>query len=158
MAKVLDMNAPLDTKRIHEIIVRKVGDHVETKKYSLSSSEATVMPLDHAMMFLKDSAFVVSTMDGEIIQPVPVRDESLPATLKLQPGEVVATLYELSMEALFKRVKIVAGSQHIGADASREDMITFLMNSKAIKVGVARGSEGLAPEMSADELNLLDLG
>lgn len=166
--EVFDMNAQPGAQgaRTHQIIV---GRHPRTgepivKNYSLRSDEATLMPMGHAMQFLKDDAFGVYDAKGNRIEPV--RDNNVKArNLGLATDEVVAVLDELTIDALYKRCRLHAGAEHIKKNTSKKTMVDFLIETaeESRTEGVSPGSEDKAAEMDGDTLdgmmgNLIDTG
>ena len=153
MWAVIDRNATKGP-RTHEVPTKYLdGEVLTTKQYQLNSETATPMLAEHAMFFLKDSAFVVFNAAGEEVTPVPVREGGTGGFV-MGEDEVIATYGELSKEALFKRCKIIAGSEHINETRTKkEDMIAFLKERAKPPVGVSRGSEGLEENARlADEM------
>ncbi|MRR49369.1 MAG: hypothetical protein EG825_00400 [Rhodocyclaceae bacterium] len=140
---VVDTNARPGESRAHEVIIREVtGQDPITKIYRLNSETPTEMPLDHAMKFLRDKAFLVTTSGGEVIKPVVKRDQA-DVTFQLGENELIAEYSELSREALWKRVKMLPGSESIGKASGNETLIAFIKEKTRRDVGVARGSEGV---------------
>lgn len=126
---VLDTLAPAGGVRIHDIITEFESDGKTPRKiqpFKLSSETATEMESDSAMIFLKDKAFIVTDANGQRIDPMPIDKDGGLGGMKLNPGEVVAALEELTTKALYRRCKIVAASSTITDQSSREDMIAFL--------------------------------
>lgn len=143
---VRDTLARHGESRAHEVIVQTFPDAPPlTKVYNLRSDQSTQMPLDHAMKFLVDKAFVVEDSQGNVIKPVAKRDDSLP--LRLGENEVVAEYEELSRPALWKRAKVMPGSESLKKTATDEDLIAFLRAAGRREAGVARGSENSIGEL-----------
>ena len=151
---VVDLNANKGPRR-HEIPVKVTpqGEVLMTRTYILDAEKPCEMEQEHAMFFLKDDAFVVCDPAGNHIKPVKARDGGM-GGFELGENEVLAQYDELSKEALFKRCKILVGSEHIKETATKkEDMIVFLKSKAKPPVGVSRGSEGLAENFElADKL------
>lgn len=133
-------------KRMHDVIVSMRNGEPEIKVYGLSSDVGTEMPIEHALKFLKDKAFVVEDAKGNRIEPVPVEKEGGIGNNFLKPDEVIANLSELTTTALFKRVKVTAGSEEITDKASREEMIAFLVKKAT---PVTSNNSGVAQAMAA---------
>ena len=145
---VIDLNA-IKGPRSHEIPIKTgmSGEVLMTRTYKLESDKPHAMEAEHAMFFLKDASFVVLNQAGEIVTPVPVKDGGL-GGFQLGENEVIATYDEVSKEALYKRCKIIPGSEHIKETRTpKEEMITFLKGKAKPPVGVSRGSEGLGVEL-----------
>jgi len=150
VAFVRDTMARPGEARTHEIIVQVIpsGEPI-TKVYKLRSDEHTEMPLDHAMKFLVDKAFIVEDAKGNVMKPVARRDDSQP--LKLGEGEVVAEYEELSRAALWKRAKILPGSEELKKTSSDTELIDFIKTASRRDEGVSRGSEGKISELDGIE-------
>lgn len=163
-ATVRDVLAAEGATRMHEIVSSFQEDGrtpKTTRKYLLGSGEGTVMPIEHAMQFLKDVSFVVTDEAGNRIDPLPVQIDGGIGGMKLQPGETVAHVTELTTTALLKRCKASPFSTGISQDSSREDMIAFIMDNGKMNVGGAQSAEvsaafaGAGGQMSNKELNKL---
>lgn len=161
---VTDTNAKKGP-RTHDIITEMddEGEVVTMASYALNRTEPTFMPESHALQFLKDKAFVVVDDKGHRIEPLIAPTAEELGGLVLKDDETVANLSELSKEALYKRCKVHAMAEEIKPTATKkEEMIAFLVAMKARKreqVGISRGSEDAAPDMTADSdlTQLLDL-
>ena len=157
MFKVLDMNQFGPLPRRHEIITKmypkEEGIPPETITYELwrDSSKACEMPLDHAMKFLKEPAFHVFGPDGRRIEPITQIDPSKPLS-QLADHEVIANLNELSRDALFRRVKVIPGSEGIGANAKAEELVAFLIDWKKRQKKMSQGEAALADMMTNGQL------
>lgn len=143
---VIDTLAHTGPRR-HDVIVKMLdnGDAV-TRGYSLGADKPTEMPEAHAMQFLRDPAFHVFDADGKKVDPVPTTKTGAEANVNLSENELVATYDELSREAIWKRAKILAGSEDFHQKTPTVDLIDFLKKHAKPKVGVARGSEGIKTE------------
>jgi hypothetical protein len=146
---VIDLNA-IKGPRHHEIPIKTgmSGEVLMTRTYKLESDKPLPMEPEHAMFFLKDPSFVVVNQAGEIVTPVPVNKEGGIGGFQLGENEVIASYDEVSKEALYKRCKIIPGSEHIKETRTpKEEMIAFLKGKAKPPVGVSRGSEGLGVEL-----------
>jgi hypothetical protein len=163
-AKVIDMLAPEGGVRTHTIVAKFAADGRTPsllKNYPLSADvdKAVEMPLEHAMQFLKDASFKVFAEDGTLITPLPINKDGGIGGMKLEPGETVAHLTELTTTALLKRCKANPYSTSITQDSSREAMIEFLMSDAVANVGAGQQIEVAAQfaaageQMSAADLN-----
>lgn len=118
MWAVLDSNAKT-AKRVHE---------AGGQQHALHAFEKTYMPKEIAMVFLRDSAFVVFDEDGNRQMPLPSAevegDRRVPE--KLEPGQCVAHYDELTTTALLARVIARPGGRAMPPDASRAQMVAFL--------------------------------
>lgn len=123
--KVFDAKAG-DKGRTHEIIVKKYTDgrEPEIKPYTLFAHTAVEMPADHAMKFLIDPTFRVERSNGQRITPPPKYDPSLPLTVG--EDQTIANFDELSKTALYKRAKLIAGSENLTVNSSIDELVDFL--------------------------------
>lgn len=119
---VYDMNQRGAAPRVHEI-----GE----VSYPLFREKPCLMPVEHAVFFLRDPAFKVVNADG-------VQQTSLPSETnadgkkrapELEPNETIAKFEELLKPALLARAKIRPGGEALTDDASRDELIAFLMNA-----------------------------
>ena len=125
---VWDTLASSDGSRQHDIITRTYDDgrEPEIATYSLMrSGDGTKMPMEHALKFLSDKAFVVKTPQGDRIMP-PASDNGGFAPAKLEEDQTIAYFSELSKPALFKRCKLLPGSERIQGGDDPQKMIAFL--------------------------------
>ena len=153
---VLDTNAKT-SPRLHEIPIKMddAGEVILTKPYRLDAEVPTQMEENHAMFFLKDQAFIVRNPKGEHIRPVVKREGGM-GGFRLGENEVIAQYDELSKEALFKRCKILVGSDHIKETRTpKEEMIAFLKERANPARGRSPGSESVIGEMAAKDLDSL---
>lgn len=123
---VYDMNQKGDAPRVHASGGRD---------YSLWSQKPTHMPMQHAVIFLRDPAFHVESDEG--VPQVSLPDsENLDAAKRrpvLEPGETVAKYEELTMPALRARVAVRPGGQDFDSTTKRTDLIEFLIGTPAFK-------------------------
>jgi hypothetical protein len=153
--RVWDTLASIGAPRIHEIIVRTYpeqdGREPDIARYSLSSDgDGTPMPVDHALKFLSDKAFIVRNPLGDRIEP-PASVEGGLGGFDLKPDQVIANYTELSKPALFKRCKLLPGGEVIQGGDSAEDMIAFL---KAFEAKRRRAASGDPLDEKLGELGL----
>lgn len=158
---VYDSNALPGKSRAHDVVLSIRGDKVITKTYQLFSDEdqPCFMPRDHAMRFLKDKAFLVYDEDRELVEPIETKKET-DVNVVLPSDEIIAKIEELSDVALFRRCKLLPNSEGIQEEkSSRDDMMDFIeaANKAARRVGTARGSEGVIPQMSDAEIAALGI-
>lgn len=141
MLQVTDTNAnaayPL---RKHDVL----NDDGSVTTYEFCYGAATKMPLHHGMKFLVDDAFIVTDEKGHRIDPRPKRAQEQEAALALKPGQVVADLEELTVDALFVRCQMLPGSEGMKKNTKKGDMIEFLLQSNGKSDGVqpAAGGKG----------------
>lgn len=137
----LAVNGP----RRHGVIVRTdvvSGQPTLIKYYDLNADTKTVMPIDHAMRFLRDSAFVVTDDYGKVLKPVASREQS--THLSIPDGFVLAEYGELSRDALCVRCKLLPGSESIHPKrTSAADMIDFLIANSPKTPVTKKGDEFL---------------
>src|SRR5574340_291365 len=116
------------------------------KYYDLSADTEVEMPIDHALRFLCDPAFIVKDANKKVLKPMPKQEKT--THIAIPEGFVMAELGELSREALFTRCKVLPGSEHIHPKkTSNADMIAFL---KSVQPKVVKSSEIVAEASKAD--------
>lgn len=156
---VFDMNQRGEKGRPHEVITKMYPKdpngfqpEPETITYLLYSAAGCPMPMDHAMKFLRDPQFKVVSPKGHRIMPVPVEDHTKPVT-KLGEDQLVANYNELSKEALFRRVKIVPGSEDITDRSTVAEMAEFMVAWRKRLRGMTQKDQQLAEMMSGGQLD-----
>jgi len=144
--------------RRHEIITRmypKVEGQQqippETITYELWRDKRVPMPMEHAMKFLKEKAFHVFGSDGRRIEPITQIDPSKPLS-QLADHEVIANLNELSRDALFRRVKVIPGSEDISHNAKADELVAFLIDWKKRQRKMSQGEAALSEMMTSGQL------
>lgn len=157
--KVFDSLQRGDTGRPHDVIVKwypkdsnGFQPEPDIQTYRLFSEKATEMPMEHAMKFLVDPAFRVIAPSGNRIMPVAKTDLSKPITA-LKDDEVVVNYGELSKDALFRRVKILPGSEEIAENAKHQDLVDFMVAWRKSLKGMTSGEVALAEKMSQGGLD-----
>lgn len=123
----------------------------ETVSYDLFSDKPTLMPIAHAMKFLVDPGFRVLKPDGSRLMPVAKTDLSKPIT-NLKDDEIVVNYGELSKDALFRRVKVLPGSEDIAENAKHSDLVEFMVTWRKSLRGMTQGERVLAEKMAGGEL------
>jgi hypothetical protein len=108
------------------------------------------LPIDVALKFLKDEAFVVTDEDGNQYDPTPKAPEAAGAEFKLAPDEIVAKLDELTQEALYLRAKQLNGSDHIKKGTPKTELVAFL--------AAQRLTEAKAAGKAKDDLDVISPG
>lgn len=153
MYTVFDMNQRGKDPRRHDIIIKMYDNGIdpETVTYPLYSEQATEMEMQHAMKFLCDAAFKVIAPNGNRIMPVERIDVSKPITV-LADDEIVVKFNELSRESLFRRVKVMPGSEDIGDKATIIELAEFCVAWRKRMRGMTQGERQLAELMAADGL------
>lgn len=163
---VRDSNAKPNKVRQHRIITAMhTADDGETvvvddyQLYNLSSSIKCEMPEAHALQFLKDESFIVTDSNGVRIKPVIKKDTDV-GKIVLADDELIAKYDELTQESLYKRCKIIPGTDHIKKNTKKADLVECLMSHevKRKNVGQSRGSEDSLPENTNVADSLLDIG
>lgn len=161
---VKDTNAKPNKVRQHKIITAMhMADDGATvviddfQLYNLSSSIPCEMPEAHALQFLKDESFIVTDSNGVRIKPVIKKDTDV-GKIVLEDDELIAKYDELTQESLYKRCKIIPGTEHIKKNTRKGDLIEHLMSHEAKRknVGQSRGSEDSLPENTNIADSLLD--
>lgn len=124
MFEVIDSSCT-DVARVRTHEVRFNG---EIKSVTFKYGEKTMLPKPLALKFNKDG-FTVLDDAGDKYQP-PVSVDALVSS-KLQPGEVVARLEELTNPALYTRAIAMVGGEKLPKNAKKEELIEFLKASAA---------------------------
>ncbi len=154
--KVYDRNQRGATPRIHEIIVKifEDGRDPETKSYMLFSDEdkPCEMPQEHAYKFLTDPAFRVVNPEGVHIPSVKKFDPSAPITA-LKDDEVIVNYNELSRDALFKRVKLLPGSEVVPENAKVGELADFMVKWRKSLAGMTEGDRAMAEAIAKSGLD-----
>ena len=138
--------------RIHSIITKfdKDGKPALTKQYPLVSDKSTPMPLDHAMQFLKDKAFIVTDEKGTVLKPLENIEEKA-THVQIPEGYVLAKYEELSRDSLVLRAKVLPNASAIHPVKTKSaDIIAFLKANDA-----AKQKAPTRAEMSEDEVAAL---
>lgn len=92
------------------------------------SEEGTLMPLSHAIAFLKDAAYIVLDADGnELVATAPQGDEY--RNMPLPPNMVVANLAELTLDSLMIRAGQLPQGNTVVKAWGKERVIEFIMAS-----------------------------
>lgn len=150
--QVFDTNQRGEKPRKHDVIVKLYEDgQPDIKTYDLYSDKPCEMPMEHAMRFLVDAAFKVITPAGKRIMPVPKLDLSKPIT-RLADDEIVVKYDELSNEALYRRVKILPGSEDILGD-DRVALVAFMVTYRQKLKGMTEGERTLSTMMAQGTLD-----
>lgn len=160
MFKVFDATQRGDKGRKHDVIVKfypkdKETGHQpepETVTYELFSDKPCEMEMGHAMKFLVDPAFRVLDPGGTRVMTVGKTDISKPVTA-LKDDEIVVTYGELSRDALFRRVKVLPGSEEIRESAKHQDLVDFMVAWRQSLKGMTEGDRVLAEKMTAGGLD-----
>lgn len=135
---VTDTLAVTET-RTHKIPVSFDSQNkpVAYKHYVLSADQETEMPIDHAMFFLIDSAFIVKDGEKNVLRALANHEQA--THVAIPEGFVLAELSELNRDALVVRCKVLPGSSHIHPVKTKiEDLITFIKDNQP---KVATGKE-----------------
>lgn len=143
---VIDTNAR-EAPRHHEPVRGTI--------YALRFDRPTMMPMVHAMVFLRDPAFVVTDADGNVHSALPEseRGDRMNARPKLEPGETIAKYEELTTTALVARAVTRPGGQGVNP-RSRSELIAFLTDAPD-KADAPRGESGRAALAEASDPDAL---
>lgn len=150
--KVYDKNQRGEKPRVHDVIVKMYDDGREPDciSYGLYSTQEKpcLMPMDHALKFLSDAAFIVLSPNGSRMMPVPKMDMSKPVQV-LAEDELVAKYEELSRESLMRRVKVLPGSEDIKESAKMDELVAFMVAWRRRLVGMTQGEQQMAEKMAS---------
>lgn len=151
--------------RTHDIMIGEVRKPI-TFKYG----EPLELPVDVALKFLKDEAFVVTDpRTGDRIEPTPHTPDA-GESLSLGPDEVVARLSELHQGALLLRAMQLPGGDKFSKKTPRDVLTAFLtehrtkamVRSTVDAAGIAdaeglggQGTQTIGGAMSEASLNKL---
>lgn len=146
--------------RKHEILDGKGRE----KTFAFKYGEVTEMPAGDARRLLHIKSFAVfedADMENRITPTSKANDgkEAQEKGVKLAPGQVIASLDELSDKALFARCCQYPGSEQFNEASSRFDFIAFLREKNGLPDDGDTANDDTAEEMNDEELaGLLDLG
>lgn len=150
--KVWDKNQRGEKARIHDVITKMYEDGREpdVMSYGLFSDQGKpcLMPMEHAMKFLSDAAFIVLSPTGTRLMPVEKIDMSKPIQV-LAEDELVCKYDELSREALMRRVKVLPGSEDIKENAKVDELAAFMIAWRRRMKGMSQGEQAVAEKMAA---------
>lgn len=156
---VFDMNQRGDVPRLHDVITKMYedGSEPEILTYRLygDSRKGTPMPQDHAYKFLCDPAFKVIGPNGNRLMPIAKFDPSKPLT-ELKEDEIIAKYNELSRESLFRRVKLLPGSEVVRQNATVEELAEFMVKWRQKLAGMTDGDRTLAEMMASGKVDTID--
>lgn len=126
---VIDLNARTqdgdgNTKpRMHESRIGRI--------WPLRFDRPCYMPEADARMFLKDTAFQVYDADDELVPSLSAQQLSRKLPDKLDPEYCVASLHELTTEALLTRAAQREGGHRFSSATGRDTLINFLVDGQA---------------------------
>ena len=156
---VFDMNQRGAEPRLHDVITKMYEDgsdpDIVTYKLFSDSGKGCPMPQDHAYKFLCDPAFKVIGPNGNRLMPIAKFDPSKPLT-ELKEDEIVVKYVELSREALFRRVKLIPGSENVRQNATVEELAAFLVDWRKKLSGMTEGDRTLAEMMATGKVDSMD--
>ncbi len=154
---VYDMNQRGDVPRMHDARIKTNEDgSLEVMSYKLYSdqSKGCPMPQDHAYQFLCDPQFKVVGPNGNRLMPTEKFDPGKPLT-ELKDDEIVVKYIELSREALFRRVKLIPGSENVRPNATVEELSAFLIGWRKKLAGLTDGDRRLAEMMASGKVDTM---
>lgn len=132
MFKVIDSSATVDNQtRIHDVLVNGV-----LQRTTFHYGSPTELPPEVALKFLKDG-FIVLDETGKPYQTPAVADAVMESRLK--PGEVIARLEELELDALRLRAAVMPHGETV-KDAKKEAVIAFLLKDQKPVAAAVAGS------------------
>jgi len=122
--------------RVHTQII----DGIETN-FTFKHGEALAMPRAHAMKFARHREFIVRDAASKRVQPVhDVMKREVDVKL-LQPGQVIAEVRELTMDALLNRAQTLPGGERFGRNSQREDVMLFITQTMIDAQGEVRSGD-----------------
>lgn len=152
--------------RIHEIPLTPGG---VAMPFKFVPGRPTRMPREYALRFLRDP-FTVLDMDGNKLETPPelhvLGDNRGVVGRKLAHNEVVASLGELTTQALFNRCKRHPNSDTIGMQSSRDSMVGFLvgiaakqerLTNQAKRAKPGRGKPGFEADDEVEEASAAEI-
>ena len=158
---VYDMNQRGDLPRLHDVITKWYPDgqdpDVLTYRLFSDSAKGCAMPQDHAYKFLCDPAFKVVGPGGNRLMPIAKFDPSKPLT-ELKEDELVVKYAELSRESLFRRVKLLPGSETVRQNATVEELAEFLVQWRKKLSGMTEGDRTIAEMMASGKVDTMSQG
>lgn len=125
--------------RVHEMMV----DGKRTA-FTFKSGEKKRLPFDVAIRFNLPGFIVTDPRTGSRYEPPPEAPES-GAVQQLKPGEVVARLDELTIDALLIRVKVLPGGDKFSRTHGKEALAAFIANHNTKKL-VPQTNPNRAPD------------
>jgi hypothetical protein len=133
------------------------GKDNDAKEYGLHAHQPCEMPLRHALYFLPHDDFKVVGPDGRQMKFDVTPDDS--ESVGLPAHKVVATLDELTLEALVIRAQRLPAGKRASRNWGKEALAKFIMDGREIMLGNKRlvaanpDDEGGDPD---DEVELED--
>lgn len=119
------------------------------KKWTFNPDEPTDVPLDIARLVAHIPEFRVIGPDGEVYRQAPQEDtpKALPA---LRNDQVVASLEELTIQALRARASAWSGHEGYAAVKDRPGLIRFIMGRQGEASVASEGEAGEEAEIEFD--------
>jgi hypothetical protein len=152
---VFDLNARSVDPNDHSRVLPRHHDSRLGVSWPLRCNEPCHMPEVEARVFLKDPAFKVVNDEGEEVPPLTVSQQSRNLPAVLAPNLVVASLAELTTDALLTRSAQMRGGQYFNSTTHREKLIKFLIERQTAKDAVLKPGESLA-DHEMDDLDDAD--
>lgn len=127
------------------------------KSYTFVYEKETMMPEEEARKFVKTEAFIVLDHNHNRVLPSVPIDRGVGERVRLGVNEAVARFDELTTSALVSRVSSEIGGERFTRNHNREELIDFLMQSRARRNRAVRGvpEDPDTAEMPRNELDSL---
>ena len=137
----------------------RTHEPVQGTTYELYAEKFTPMPQAHAVVFLGDESFDVRNSDNEDVASLPKPPDAHDlGEFRLNPGQVVANLQELSRDSLLVRAQRLPGGEQFKANAKIEDLIAFLLQEPEAQMAALREDDGTEDMSDEDAAKMLGGG
>ena len=141
--------------------VAKGGPRTHTvngEAITLKPGEQKYLPPGVAAKFLSSDSFTVRNEEGDVVSSLSKSGVNQAGQVKkfdLGPDEVVASLEELTKDALLGRAARFPGGERL-SKAKREDLITFIQNARENGVGEMPASSDMSVAEGSVEVDEMD--
>ena len=134
-------------------VVPRVHEPRVGMTYPLVFNRPYYMPEADARVFLKDSSFIVTDEDDNVVAPLSDTALLRKAPDALPPNMVLADVHELTDEALLTRAAQRTEGHKFNSDTAREVMIRFLIDANTPKVASSGGRDAVdGGEVEVEEM------
>lgn len=131
---VFDMNAKTPDKDHPGRVAPRMHESRLGLLWALRYNEACYMPEAEARVFLKDKSFKVMNDDDEEVPPLSTDQQQRNLPTVLAPHLCIASLPELTTDALLTRVAQLRGGTRFNSGSTREQIIRFIMDANGAKI------------------------